>query len=115
MWIGRGSLVHLVVVILCILVIPHANKLLVTVRAREDDGGDADNVLGGDACWVRWVGVEFKRVDADGDGAYETVVEFLVQVEIVGRGDKDELPFDVCVFARGFTSFVFLASWPVEE
>lgn len=39
--------------------------------------------------------VEFERVDAYGNGAYETVVEFLVEGEVIGRGNEDELPFYV--------------------
>jgi len=41
----RWRLVHFVVVILRVLVVSHPNKLLISVRSRQDDRGDSEDVL----------------------------------------------------------------------
>lgn len=92
----RGVRPHLLVIVLCVLVIPHSHKLLVFVGSREDEGGDTQDVVWRDFGMVRCGSLEFERVDAGGDGADKAVVEFLIQVLVAWRRDVYELPFEIC-------------------
>ena len=88
-------LLHLVVVVFGVLVVPHADKLLVAVRGGEDEGSHAEYVLCRDLAWVRGLTIELKRVDADGDWPDEAVVELLVEIDVTRAGDVDEAPFNI--------------------
>lgn len=104
-WVG----IELVGVIFIVDVVSDADELAPIVGAGEEDDGDAEDLSVGDALGVRWVGFEDELVDADGDGADEEGVEFLVvlvtedvsgrRVDLGrgnargGRADIGELPF----------------------
>ena len=91
----RRTLLHLLVVILGVLVISYADEFLIVVRAGEDECSDAEDVLCGYFCGVGWDAFKVKGVDADRDGAYETVVQFLIELFVSWRRDVDESPFEV--------------------
>jgi len=92
LWLG---LLHLVIVVFGVLVVPDAHKLLVLVRTGEDERCDAEDVFLGDFGRVRWGPFEFERVDADGDGSDETVVELLVKLLVARGRDIYELPLEI--------------------
>ena len=59
-------------------VVAHAHELAAVVGAGEQDDGDAEDLSCGDVGGVGRVGLEDELVDADGDGADEEGVEFLI-------------------------------------
>lgn len=81
-WLRRERFVHVLVVD----VVAHAHELAVVVGAGEQDDGYAEDFGGGDAGGVGGVGFEDEFVYADGDGADEEGVEFLVVLGAVGVG-----------------------------
>lgn len=101
--------IELIRVIFVVDVVSDANELAAIVSAGEEDDSDAEDLSIGNALGVRWVGLKDELVDADGDGANEEGVEFLIvlvtedvsgqRVEMGrgnargGRADVGELPF----------------------
>ncbi len=79
----------LLVIILRILIIPHPYELLVFIAACEYESCDAQYVFAGYFGGEGRGAAEFEGVCAGGDGSYEAVVEFLVEVFVAGRGDVD--------------------------
>jgi hypothetical protein len=81
--------------ILVVLVVAHADKLLVVVRTRQQDDGDAQEVARRDLFGVWWIGGKLEAVDSDGDGAYHDGIEDLVVLVVVWGADVRELPLEV--------------------
>lgn len=77
-WLGRRIRIQLFGVVLIVDVVAHANELAVVVRAGQKDDRNTQNFGIGNTGCVGWVGLEDELVDANGNGAYEERVEFLI-------------------------------------
>ena len=85
--------IHLWIVILRVLIVPHTNKLLVFVGRGKNDGCNAEDIFFRDFMWFgRWCG-EGERVDPNRHRADHAIIELLVVLLRVRRRNKDQFPF----------------------
>ena len=89
---GAGQLLA---VVLIVDIVSDAHKLAAVVGAGQEDHGDAEKLVEGNALEVRRVGLEHELVDADGDRTDEKRVELLVVVVRLRGPDVGELPLEV--------------------
>jgi hypothetical protein len=67
--LGRGVCGELLRVVLVVNIVTHSHKLSAVVAAGEQDHRHTENLGLGNALQVRGIGLEYKLVHADGDGA----------------------------------------------
>jgi len=110
---GLGGRVvgELLRVVLVVDVVADADKLAAVVGARQEDHGNTEQLVDGDALSIRGLGLKDELVDADGDGADEQRVELLVVVVGLSGTHIGQLPLKI-FFCGGvvlafFFSFLF--------
>jgi hypothetical protein len=90
-------------VVLVVDVIADPHKLPFLVGARHEDDRDAQQVVLRQLRGIGGVGLKNKLVDADGDGAHQNFIQYLVLAGVLGAADVKDLPFEVVVeFLQAF-------------
>ena len=98
--LGRRVVNEVLALVLVVDVVANAHELAAVVGARQQYHRDAQKLIDGDALCVRRLGLEDELVHADGDGADEEGVEFLIVVVRGGGADVGKLPLEIWYATR---------------
>jgi hypothetical protein len=84
--LGWGLCCQLLGVVLIVDIVANTDELAAVVAAGQEDDGNTQDFGGGDALQVGRIGLEDELVHADGDGADQEGVEFLVILGAIQDG-----------------------------
>lgn len=93
--LGRGIVDQILIIILVVHIVAHADELASVVGTSEQYHGHTEELINRNALRVRRVGLKDELIDTHGDGTDKEGVKLLIVVVGLRRADVGELPLEI--------------------